>query len=142
MIAALALLLLAGATPPIQPSVKAGPAPQVQTLVRMRRPVIPPRAMEGVDPALHEAVVCAAHMELLMEKLSARGEDADSRVILITEYWMSRLPDPDGPNPVPDDSFTSIKETLDGVANETPAIYLQGLQDCVISAARGGALDD
>ena len=140
MIAALALLLMAGATPQTQPAVTARPAPQVQPVARVRRPVIPARTMEAVDPALHETVICAAHMELLMEKLSARGEDADSRVILITEYWMGMLPDPDGPTPVPDDSFTSVKETLDGVAKDTPAIYLQGLQECVISAARGGAL--
>lgn len=140
MIVAVALLAMAGASPSQQPAVRAGMMPRVAPVVRVRRPEIPSRVMQVIKPELHEAVVCAAHMELLMEKLSARGEDAGAPVILIEEYWQALLPDPDSAEAIPSDTFVSIKDTLDASALETPSVYLQGLQECVVSAARGGAL--
>ncbi|WP_312814269.1 hypothetical protein [Brevundimonas sp.] len=110
--------------------------------MRVRPPVIAAAVLDTITPSLREAVVCAAHMELLMERLSARGQDAEAPVILIEEYWQTRLPDPDGPDPVPVETFVAIKDTLDASANEMPSHYLRGLQDCVISAARDGALSD
>lgn len=169
MIAALTLLLLAGINPSAQPVVRTPPVARAQAsathrapsavppaitersatpatsalpVARVRPPVIAVAVLDTIEPTLREAVVCAAHMELLMERLSARGQDAEAPVILIEEYWQTRLPDPDGPDPVPVETFVAIKDTLDASANEMPSHYLRGLQDCVISAARGGALSD
>ena len=166
MIAALTLLFLAGPNPsanavvrtptvaraqPVAPNrapvappaiVPERPAHAAPPVARVRPPIIAAGTLDAIDPPLREAVVCAAHMELLMERLSARGQDAEAPVILIEEYWQTRLPDPDGPDPVPVETFVSIKDRLDASANETPSQYLRGLQDCVISAARGGALRD
>lgn len=165
MIAALTLLLMAGLNPSgqavmrpapvsgvqpavVRPSARAvaptAPAvrPVVPPVVRVPAPIISPVVLEGIAPSLREAAVCSAHMELLMEKLSARGESAEVPVILIEEYWQTLLPDPDGPEAIPVDTFVHIKETLDASATASPSHYLRGLQDCVISAARGGALRD
>ncbi|NIJ27548.1 hypothetical protein [Brevundimonas terrae] len=166
MIAALTLLLLAGTTPSGHSDVRAPmvaraqsaasnrapvtppaltperPAPAAPPVARVRPPTFAAGTLDTIDPPLREAVVCAAHMELLMERLSARGQDAEAPVILIEEYWQTKLPDPDGPDPVPVATFVTIKDRLDASASETPSQYLRGLQDCVISAARGGALSD
>lgn len=140
MIVAATLLLMAGAIPSQQPLAKVNPPVRAQPVVRLRRPELPARVLQGVGLEQHEAVVCSAHMELLMEKLSARGEDAAAPVILIEEYWRNLLPDPDGEDAIPSETFVTIKETLDTSATEAAGQYLQGLQECVISAARGGAL--
>ncbi|WP_332589686.1 hypothetical protein [Brevundimonas sp.] len=128
--------------PPVAVERPAAPAPAAPPVARLRPPVIAAAVLDTIEPPLREAVVCAAHMELLMERLSARGQDAEAPVILIEEYWQTRLPDPDGPDPVSVETFVAIKDTLDASANEMPSHYLRGLQDCVISAARGGALSD
>ena len=111
-------------------------------LATAARPEIVPASMvRTIDPPLQQATVCAAHMELLMEKLSARAELPDANFMIVQEYWQGRLPDPEGQNAIPNDAFSGIKQSLYDAADTRPQTYLQGLQECVVSAVRGGALD-
>ncbi|MHC3126745.1 hypothetical protein OB03_05270 [Brevundimonas sp. GN22] len=135
MIAALALLVMAGANPIPQPAVK-----PVAALVRVRRQAVPTEMVQSIPVTLHQPTVCAAHMELLLEKLSARDEEPDASFLMVQEYWQERLPDPDGPGAISDDLFARIKERLDATATNDAQTYLASLQECVVAAARSGAL--
>lgn len=135
MIAALALLVAAGANPIPQPAIR-----PVAAVVRVRRPAVPTELLQSIAPPLQQPTVCAAHMELLMEKLSARDEDPDASFLMVQEYWQERLPDPEGDDAISDEVFGLIKESLDATASNDAQTYLKGLQECVMTAVRGGAL--
>ena len=142
MIVALVLLTMAGAHPAPQPADRPAVArPAAVATVRERRPIVPPSLIETIPADLQQATVCAAHMELLLEKLSARDENPDASFLLVQEYWQSRLPDPEGEDAVSQDAFVGIKQSLYDAADSVPQRYLQGLQACVVAAARGGALE-
>lgn len=139
MIAALALLAMAGAYP--QAQTVSAPATVRPAVVRVRRPLLAPALLQDIDPSLQQSTVCAAHMELLMEKLSARHEEPDASFMMVQEYWQDRLPDPDSKDAVSDEAFSRIKDSLNAGAEQDAQQYLAGLQECVMAAARGGALD-
>ncbi|WP_292050589.1 MULTISPECIES: hypothetical protein [unclassified Brevundimonas] len=142
MIVALALLVMAGANPASQPVVRpSAERPVTATAVRVRRPIVPANLVQEISAPLQQAAVCAAHMELLMEKLSARDEAPDASFLMVQEYWQERLPDPEAKDAISDETFTDIKQSLYDAADKDPQQYLQGLQECVVAAARGGAMD-
>lgn len=108
---------------------------------RMHPPVIRYEVLGDLPATLREPTLCAAHMELLIEKVSAAGEDVQTPVLLIQEYWQARLPDPDGDAAISDDIFSRLKATLDASARSEPELYLRQVQGCVTEAAAAGALD-
>jgi len=161
MIVVLASLLMAGVqTSPQAPSGNEGavarpvpraaptaptPAPQATVPPAMRirpQPPVSRREIMGEMPAnLREPALCFSHMELLIEKVSARGSEVQTPIWLIQEYWQSRLPDPDSETAVDGEIFARIKTALELSAHNEPDDYLRQLQGCVTEAAAGGALD-
>lgn len=105
-------------------------------------PSVTRREILGEMPAnLREPALCFSHMELLIEKVSARGSEVQTPIWLIQEYWQSRLPDPDGDAAVDGEIFSRIKIALEQSARNEPEDYLRQLQGCVTEAAAAGALD-
>lgn len=148
MFVALVTLMLAG-TLPAQQASPSDPAPAVRqdapTPPRVLRPALPVmryNALRPVAPNLREATICAAHMELLIERVSARGMDVNSPIWFIQEYWLEHLPDPDGAEAIPASVMVELKDLLEQKAVDDPDKYLRQLQDCVTEAAHGGALDN
>lgn len=142
MIVALALLVMAGTQPAPRPAVSAvAERPAAAPSARVRRQIVPANLIEEISAPLQQATVCSAHMELLMEKLSARDEDPDALFLQVQGYWEERLPEPEGKDAIPDEAFARIKQSLYDAADNEPQSYLNGLQECVVTAARGGALD-
>lgn len=139
MIVVLASLLIAGvqASPPATASAETPAA----TRLRPQPPVTRREIMVEVPANLREPAICFSHMELLTEKLSAVGEEADTRVLLVQEYWQSRMPDPDSSGALDGEIFTLIKSSLDSTARSQPNEYIRQLQGCVTEAAAAGALD-
>lgn len=148
MFVALVSLMLAGTMPAQQASTRdpaTAPSPHVTVpapRARQHMPVIRYNALRSVAPNLREATICAAHMELLIERVSARGMDVNSPIWFIQEYWQEKLPDPDGDSAIPDDVMVEMKEALEKKAEEDSDQYLRQLQACVTEAAHGGALDN
>ena len=117
MIAVFAMMLMTGA-PVATPSVSLR-APVAQASAprpRLHQPVRRYEVLGDIPATLREPTLCAAHMELLIEKVSAVGEDVQAPVLLIQEYWQTRLPDPDGDSAISDDIFSRLKTTLDASA--------------------------
>ena len=148
MFVALVSLMLAGTLPAQQTSTRdpaVAPVPHVNVPApRMRHqvPVVRYNALRSVAPNLREATICAAHMELLIERVSARGMDVNSPIWFIQEYWQEQLPDPDGEGAIPATVMDEVKEVLAKKAEEDSDQYLRQLQACVTEAAHGGALDN
>lgn len=110
--------------------------------MRVQPPIMRFDALRSIAPNQREAAVCVAHMELLVEKVTARGEDVESQIWRIQEYWQDLLPDPDGPSPVSPDALDGIKTAIEHSARANQDSYLRQLQACVTEAAAGGALDN
>lgn len=147
MFVALVSLLLAGSIPSQQVrSVAQAPAParvesRAATVLRPALPVARYSILREVAPSLREATICSVHMELLIEKVSAKGEDVQSPILIIQEYWQDQLPDPDGEHPISDEVISEMKVALELKSKDEPDIYLRQLQACVIEAAQAGVLE-
>ncbi len=139
MIVVLASLLIAG----VQTSAPATVRAEVPAATRLRvhPPVTRREIMVEVPANLREPAICFSHMELLMEKLSAVGEESDMRVVMVQEYWESRMPDPDSDAALDGEIITRIKNSLDQTSRADPNEYIRQLQGCVTEAAAAGALD-
>lgn len=140
MFVVLASLLLAGVqtSPPVATAPAEAPA---ATRLRPQPPVTRREIMIEVPANLREPALCFSHMELLTEKLSAVGEQSDTRVLMVQEYWQSRMPDPDSDRAVDGEIFARIKSSLDHMGQNNPDEYIRQLQGCVTEAAAAGALD-
>ena len=139
MIVVLASLLMAGVQT-LPPATVRAEAPAA-TRLRPHPPVTRREIMVEVPANLREPAICFSHMELLIEKLSAVGEQSDTRVLMVQEYWESRMPDPDSEGGLDGEIITRIKNSLDHASRADPNEYIRQLQGCVTEAAAAGALD-
>lgn len=167
MLAVLAGLLMAGTAPVAQVDIQAEQPPIVVRHARLMKatqasardtrhptdsapvtrlsehpPVMRYDALRSVEPYRREGAVCAAHMELLIERVTARGGEVEAPIWQIQEYWQSQLPDPDSEAAVPSDVFDMIKQAIASSSTDSQAGYMRQLQACVTEAAAEGALDN
>lgn len=122
-------------------------APATRTAARAPATRLPPAmpvarysVLASVEPGLREATICAGHMELLIEKVTARSMEVETPIWLIQEFWQGQLPDPDAEEAISGDVLSEVKSALNAKSSENPDLFLRQLQACVTEAARGGAL--